>query len=88
MNDFDLKKYLVENKLTKNSQLAEKEDSTVDALYNKIINYMENNYSEYDIIEDDITTILNDVLKAKYTPEMFRAILKKIRTESEYNLKD
>lgn len=88
MDNFDLKKYLVENKLTKNSQLTEETDNNVDVLYNKIIDYMDNNYSSYDIVEDDIYTILNDVLKVEYTPKTFRQILKKIKTESEYSFED
>lgn len=70
------------------SRLNEEVDNNVDVLYNKIIDYMDNNYSSNDIVEDDIYTILNDVLKVEYTPETFRQILKKIKTESEYSFED
>jgi hypothetical protein len=92
MDNFNLKQFLIENKLTENSKLSEikvipnKTITPFDNLYNKIINYIDNNYSDYDIAEDDIYTILNDVLKVKYTPEIFKKIINKIKTESEYNI--
>jgi hypothetical protein len=68
-------------------------NNIVNTLYNKIISYMDNNYNDFDIVEDDVYTILHDnilsknpSLKKQYVDSMFSQILNKIKKESEYNL--
>ena len=70
MDNFDLKKYLVENKITKNSQLNEDNETMIrdyaDALFNTGKKFIRGGYKNHFDVEDGALYMLQN---PKYLPQ-------------------
>lgn len=73
--------------------LKEDNSNLLNTLYDKVIFYMDNNYSDNKIIYDDIYTIVNDVIiprnpdlvpNNKVSDSDMQQLINKISKESEY----